>query len=71
MQGYQVEQLQDMCQTAGMNVFTILPLKLNCNVYFHYHTVFARSEAVATIYFITQFCAASIREWLLIESGIY
>ena len=25
----------------------------------------------ATIYFITQFCVASIREWLLIERGIY
>ena len=34
-------------------------------------TIFARSDAVATIYFITQFCAASIREWRLIESGVY
>ena len=34
-------------------------------------TVFARSDAAATIYFIAQFCAASIRERLLIKSGIY
>ena len=27
--------------------------------------------AAATIYFITQFCAASIRERLLFESGVY
>ena len=32
-------------------------------------TLFARSDAAATIYFIAQFCAASIREWILIESG--
>ena len=31
--------------------------------------LFARSDAAATIYFIAQFCAASIRERLLIESG--
>jgi len=34
-------------------------------------TVFARSDATATIYFIVQFCVASIWKWLLIESGIY
>ena len=34
-------------------------------------TVFARSDAAATIYFIAQFCAAFIRERLLIESGVY
>ena len=34
-------------------------------------TVFAWSDAAATIYFITQFCVASIREQLLIKSGIY
>ena len=34
-------------------------------------TVFARWDAAATIYFIVQFCAASIHEWLLIESGVY
>ena len=34
-------------------------------------TIFARSDAVATIYFIMQFCAASIRERLLYESSIY
>ena len=28
----------------------------------HLYTVFARSDAAATIYFIAQFCAASIRE---------
>ena len=32
------------------------------------NTVFARSDAVATIYFITQFCAASIRERHLLNS---
>ena len=35
------------------------------------YTVFARSDAVATIYFVAQFCAASIRERLLIKSGVY
>ena len=35
------------------------------------HTVFAWSDAAATIYFIAQFCAAPIREQWLIESGIY
>ena len=34
-------------------------------------TVFAWSDAAATIYFVMQFCAASIREQLLIESGVY
>ena len=33
--------------------------------------VFAWSDAVATIYFIVQFCAASIWERLLIKSGVY
>ena len=37
----------------------------------HLYTVFTRSDAAATIYFITQFCAVSMREWLLIESGVY
>ena len=32
------------------------------------HTVFARSDAAATIYFIMQFCEASIREWHLLHS---
>ena len=31
-------------------------------------TVFARSDAAATIYFTTQFCAASNREWHLLNS---
>ena len=42
--------------------------------YFYYsfvYTVFARSDAAATIYFTAQFRAASIRERLLIESGVY
>jgi len=34
-------------------------------------TVFTGSDAVASIYFITQFCAASIRERLLFETSIY
>ena len=34
-------------------------------------TVFAQSDAVATIHFIVQFCVASIREQLLIESGVF
>ena len=34
-------------------------------------TLFARSDAAVTVYFIAQFCAASIREQLLIESGVY
>ena len=34
-------------------------------------TVFARSDATATIYFIVQFIVASIRERLLIVSGLY
>ena len=34
-------------------------------------TLFARSDAAATVYFIAQFCTASIREQLLIESGVY
>jgi len=34
-------------------------------------TLLARSDAVATIYFIMQFCAASVQEWLLFESSIY
>ena len=32
-------------------------------------TVFARSDAAATIYFITQFCAASIRERRLLKKS--
>ena len=34
-------------------------------------TVFARSDAMASIYFAHQFCAASIWEWQLFKSGIY
>ena len=35
-------------------------------------TVFARSDtAAATIYFIMQFCSASIREQLLIQGGVH
>ena len=34
------------------------------------YTVFARSDAAAIIYFITQFCAASIREWRLLNSVV-
>jgi hypothetical protein len=34
-------------------------------------TVFARSDATATIYFIARVCAAFIREWRLFESGVY
>ena len=37
----------------------------------HQYTVFTRSDAAATIYFIAQFGAMSIRERRLIESGIY
>ena len=33
--------------------------------------IFARSDAAATIYFIAQFCAASIWERRLIESSVY
>ena len=32
------------------------------------YTVFAQSDAVATINFIVQFCAASNREWRLLYS---
>jgi len=35
------------------------------------YTIFAQSDATATIYFIVQFCAASIQERLLIQSGVY
>ena len=35
------------------------------------NTVLTRSDTMATIYFITQFCAASIREQLLFESSVY
>ena len=35
------------------------------------YTIFARSDAAATIYFIAQFCAASVREQRLIESSVY
>ena len=33
--------------------------------YSHVYTVFARSDAAATIYFIAHLCAAFIREWCL------
>ena len=35
------------------------------------YTLFAQSDAVATIYFIMQFCVASIQEQLLFKSGVY
>jgi len=47
---------------------------MNIHIWQYYNfvcTIFGQSDATATIYFITQFCAASIREWLLIESGVY
>ena len=34
------------------------------------YTVFARSDAAATIYFITRFCAATIRERRLFLSSL-
>ena len=34
-------------------------------------TILARSDAAATIYFVTQFCAASIQERLRFQSGVY
>ena len=34
-------------------------------------TVFARSDAAATIYFIARVCAVFIRERRLFESGVY
>ena len=37
----------------------------------HNITVFARSDAAATIYFIVRVCAAFIREQRLFESGVY
>ena len=33
------------------------------------YTVFAQSDTTATIYFIYQFCVASIREWHLFRSA--
>ena len=39
----------------------------NINIY----TVFPRSNAAATIYFITRFTAATIRGRPLIEGGVY
>ena len=42
----------------------------NCS-YCVYTTVYAWSDTAAIIYFITQFGAASVWEWLLIESGVY
>ena len=32
----------------------------------HLFTVFTQSDTVATIYFIAQFCVASIQEWRLL-----
>ena len=34
-------------------------------------TIFARSDTATTIYFIMQFCLASIQEQLLFKSGIF
>jgi len=45
---------------------------MNIHIWQYYvRTIFGQSDAAATIYFITQFCVASIRERLLIESGVY
>jgi len=35
----------------------------------HMHTIFARSDATVAIYFMAQFCVASIWEWCLLNSG--
>ena len=43
---------------------------MNIHIWQYYNficTIFAQSDGAATIYFITQFCVASIRERLLIE----
>ena len=47
------------------------PEKLLVRKLCHVNTMFAQSDAVATVYLITQFRAASIREWLLFESSVY
>ena len=49
----------------------ILPLTLGL-IYFYLfcdNTIFAWSDTMTTIYFIAQFCVASIREWRLFNSG--
>ena len=53
------------CPYLSKYVFNISIGGLLCS---HKHTVFARSDATATIYFIVQFCAASIREQHLLNS---
>ena len=52
--------LQSICQDSTMNG------DCTCKLYIFNSaetTVFTRSDAAAIIYFIHQFCAASIREW--------
>ena len=53
--------VQGLYSTGNLEV--ILEQKLLCE-----NTVFARSDATAAIYFIAQFCVASIREQCLLNS---
>jgi len=54
-----------------LSKFSALVSSLQSEVLQFMDTVFIRLGVAATIYFITQFCAASIQEWLLFESGAY
>ena len=45
--------------------------KISASVCIYIYTVFPRSDAAATIYFIAQFSAATIRGRPLIEGGVY
>ena len=48
----------------------ILPLTLGLRYFYLFcdNTIFAWSDTMTTIYFIAQFCVASIREWRLFNS---
>ena len=66
-----VETLGDVLQsqTIAITYMKAMMGNLTCSYYILVlHIVFAQSDTAATIYFIAQFCVASIRERRLLNS---
>ena len=61
---FKMSTLKELYYQTQQN--SVMPLTHNVVII----TIFARSDAAATIYFIARFCAASIRERRLIKSGV-
>ena len=72
--GKSIWQFSTIYMSKKISTFDYQTAKLNSPPIFlaiHVHTIFTWSDAAATIYFITRFYVAYIRERRLIESSVY